>query len=119
MSMDGRGGGVTSTDTDGRYEIKDLPGGRYSISATKSGYITSQYGQRRPGEPGTPVEIADGFPASRDKWKPGSRYVRTLRPDTQGRYSIKSLPPGEDYLVIAWGASGAKVSRSPVGARML
>ncbi len=41
------------------------------------------------------------FPANRDKWKFQSRYVRTARPDTQGRYNIKSLPPGEDYLVIA------------------
>ena len=27
--------------------------------------------------------------------------MRTLRPDTQGRYSVKALPPGEDYLMIA------------------
>ena len=65
MSMDGRGSGVTGTDAEGRYEIKDLAGGRYSISATKSGYITSQYGQRRPGEPGTPLEIADGMAADK------------------------------------------------------
>jgi hypothetical protein len=33
------------------------------------------------------------FPANREKWKFQSRYLRTAR--------IKSLPPGEDYLVIA------------------
>ncbi|MDO8679834.1 MAG: carboxypeptidase-like regulatory domain-containing protein [Acidobacteriota bacterium] len=65
MSMDGRGGGVTGTDAEGRYEIKDLPGGRYSISATKTGFISSQYGQRRPGEPGTPIEITDGMAADK------------------------------------------------------
>lgn len=65
MSLDGRGGGVTGTDAEGRYEIKDLPAGRYSISATKAGFITSQYGQRRPGEPGTPIEIADGVAADK------------------------------------------------------
>src|SRR5262245_26404372 len=32
MSMEGRGGGVTNTDTEGRYEIKDLPAGRYNIT---------------------------------------------------------------------------------------
>ncbi len=41
------------------------------------------------------------FPANRDKWRFQSRYMRTARPDTQGRYNIKSLPPGEDYLAIA------------------
>ena len=65
MSMNAGGGGVTSTDAEGRYEIKDLPGGRYSISATKSGYVTGQYGQRRPTEPGTPIEIADGMAADK------------------------------------------------------
>lgn len=65
MSVDGRGGGVTGTDAEGRYEIKDLAGGRYSISATKTGFITSQYGQRRPGEPGTPIEITDGMAADK------------------------------------------------------
>jgi hypothetical protein len=41
------------------------------------------------------------FPADREKWTFSSRYLRTLRPDTNGRYSIKSLPPLDDYLVIA------------------
>lgn len=51
---------------------------------------------------GKPVLVASVviFPANRDKWRFQSRYVRTARPDTQGRYNIKSLPPGEDYLVI-------------------
>ena len=27
--------------------------------------------------------------------------MRSLRPDTNGRYNIKSLPPRDDYLIIA------------------
>jgi hypothetical protein len=41
------------------------------------------------------------FPANRELWTFGSRYIRTGRPDTNGRYDIKALPPGDDYLVIA------------------
>ena len=41
------------------------------------------------------------FPANPDRWTYQSRYVRTARPDTSGRYSIKSMPPLEDYMVIA------------------
>jgi len=41
------------------------------------------------------------FPANKDLWTFSSRYVRTARPDTNGKYSIKSLPPSEDYLIIA------------------
>jgi hypothetical protein len=40
------------------------------------------------------------FPANRDLWTYQSRYIRTARPDTNGRYNIKSLPPGDDYLLI-------------------
>jgi hypothetical protein len=40
------------------------------------------------------------FPANGDLWTYQSRYIRTARPDTNGRYNIKSLPPGDDYLVI-------------------
>jgi hypothetical protein len=35
------------------------------------------------------------FPADRRYWLPGSRRVRWARPATDGRYSIRGLPPGE------------------------
>src|SRR3990170_7136677 len=51
---------VAATDNDGRYDITDLPDGRYTITVSKTGYLTLNYGQRRPLEPGTPVDLADG-----------------------------------------------------------
>lgn len=65
MSNEGRGGGVTSTDNEGRYEIKDLAAGRYSITASKGGFVQSTFGQRRPNEPGTPIDLADGQTAEK------------------------------------------------------
>jgi hypothetical protein len=56
---DGRGGGMTTTDADGRFEVKELLAGRYSVMATKAGYVSMQYGQRRPEQPGTMLEILD------------------------------------------------------------
>lgn len=47
------------TDTEGRFEFKDLPAGRFTLSASKSGYVTVQYGQTRPFESGRPIELAD------------------------------------------------------------
>jgi len=47
------------TDAQGRYEFKDLPAGRFTVSVTKSGFVTMQYGQSRPFEPGRPIELAD------------------------------------------------------------
>jgi len=59
-----RGGSrvVRSVQTDdlGRYEIRDLPAGSYTVTATKAGYVDAVFGQRRPLRPGTPLEVADG-----------------------------------------------------------
>jgi hypothetical protein len=40
------------------------------------------------------------FPSDREKWTPNSRYLKTARPDQDGRYKVNGLPPGE-YRVIA------------------
>ena len=55
-----REGRVASTDEEGRWELKDLPAGRYNLTASKGGYVQLNYGQRRPFERGRPIELADG-----------------------------------------------------------
>ena len=51
---------TTTTDASGRYEFTDLPGARYTVMASKGGYVQMSYGQTRSLEPGKPVEILDG-----------------------------------------------------------
>jgi Carboxypeptidase regulatory-like domain len=51
---------VTSTDERGVYEFKELPGGRFSLTASKGSYVTLQYGQTRPMQGGTPLQVLDG-----------------------------------------------------------
>lgn len=51
---------VTSTDAEGRFELKELPTGRFTLTASKGGYVMLQYGQRRPFEQGKPIEVTDG-----------------------------------------------------------
>jgi hypothetical protein len=51
---------ATTTDGDGRYELVELPAGRYQMRVAKAGYVTMEYGQRRPFEPGTPINVRDG-----------------------------------------------------------
>ena len=65
MSMEARGGGVTNTDGNGNFEIKDLPAGRYTVTVMKGGFAQAQFGQRRPGDMGTPIELADGQTAEK------------------------------------------------------
>jgi protocatechuate 3,4-dioxygenase beta subunit len=47
------------TDAQGRYEFRDLPAGRFNVSVSKSGFVTMNYGQNRPFEPGRPIELVD------------------------------------------------------------
>ena len=55
-----REGRMATTDEQGRYEMKELPGGRYTLNASKGSYVSLSYGQTRPFEAGKPLEILDG-----------------------------------------------------------
>ena len=52
-------GRTASTNTSGKWEIRDLPAGRFTLSATRAGYLNAVFGQKRFGEPGRPIELAD------------------------------------------------------------
>jgi len=73
MQALGRGGGgpmqlagalrlvrSAQTDDQGRYEIRELPAGKYTVVASKTGFVDATWGQRRPLRPGTPLEIDEG-----------------------------------------------------------
>jgi hypothetical protein len=47
------------TDAEGRFEFRDLPAGRFTLLASKSGFVSVQYGQTRPFESGKPIELVD------------------------------------------------------------
>jgi protocatechuate 3,4-dioxygenase beta subunit len=51
---------LATTDAQGRFEFRELAAGRYTITANKGGFVGLQYGQRRPSESGTPLEIGNG-----------------------------------------------------------
>ena len=50
---------VATTDNEGAFSFKDLPAGRFTVTATKSGFVTVGYGQRRPFEAGRPIELRE------------------------------------------------------------
>lgn len=50
---------TTFTDADGVFEFKELPAGRYTVSASKGAYATLAFGQTRPFESGRSIELKD------------------------------------------------------------
>ncbi len=53
---------LTVTDDDGRFSFTHLPAGVYRLTASKTGYLDSTFGQKRPGDgrAGTPLVLAEG-----------------------------------------------------------
>ena len=49
-----------STTAQGTFEFKELPAARYTVTASRPGFLRLQYGQRRAGEPGRPLQVAEG-----------------------------------------------------------
>jgi hypothetical protein len=54
------GGRGVLTDDAGAFDFAELPAGRYTLSASKNGFIGLSYGQRRPLQAGTPLQLLDG-----------------------------------------------------------
>ena len=59
VSANSRDNRLVTTDEQGNFELRDLPGGRWTVTASKAGFVTMSFGQRRPFEAGRPIEIAD------------------------------------------------------------
>ena len=51
---------LAATDSDGRFELRDLPAGTYRLAVSKSGLVSAQFGQRRPTEAAATIDLAQG-----------------------------------------------------------
>ena len=83
--------------------VIDLPSGQTldRVQIVLSTKVTSVIGQLTD-DKGAP--LPDGtilvFSTDADKWSEDSRFVKSARPDQQGKYEVRGLPPGE-YLAVA------------------
>ena len=53
-----RGGRSTVTNDQGQFSFTALPPGRFTMTASKAGYVDVPYGAKKPGRPGTPIQLA-------------------------------------------------------------
>ena len=51
---------ATRSTADGRFELKNVPAGRYKLIVSRNGYVESEYGQRKPSDPGATFTLSPG-----------------------------------------------------------
>src|SRR5215203_1793934 len=58
--MSESGGRSGQTDEAGVFDFTNLAAGRHNVRVQKAGYVSLAYGQRRPLQPGTPLQLDAG-----------------------------------------------------------
>ncbi len=51
---------ATTTAADGRFELRNVPEGRYTLTVHRNGYVDAQYGQKKPNDPGATLTLRPG-----------------------------------------------------------
>lgn len=72
------------TDDQGRFVIGGLPAGRFTLTVSRSGFVSSVHGAKRAGRAGTPLVVADNARVENltvKLWR-GAVVSGTLRDDT-------------------------------------
>lgn len=71
----GSGASISKTavsDDQGQFTFDGLPAGQFTLDAARDPYLPSSYGQKKPGRPGTPIDLA------------GTQHLRLSVPMTRG-----------------------------------
>jgi hypothetical protein len=101
---------VTDTDTDGRYRFDALPAGSYRLTAEKPGYVTLEYGARRPFSRPGPIALKDGQAMSATFGLPRGAAV-------EGRLTNDAGEPAANMIVSAVRLGYGPEGRRPVHVR--
>ena len=64
LSMDGRFSRLVTTNGEGRYELRNLPAGVYKLIVSRTGFISLEFGQRRPFETASTITLGEGQSAT-------------------------------------------------------
>ncbi len=101
------------TDTQGEFELRDLPAGSWTLRASKAGFVGQQFGQRGPFSSGVPLAVEDGRQVAAD-------FALTRGGAITGRIFDEFGEPVAGVRVAAlrvqWSTTGPRLSTSgPTG----
>ncbi len=96
------------TDAEGRYEFDGLPPGRYSLSASRNGYLRLLYAQRRPNGLARPLQLSAGQALTRADFSLPRMSILS------GRITDEAQEPMEGCTVMAY-----QVTQSVAGAGLV
>ena len=119
MAPELRQGRNAVAGADGRYEIDNLPPGRYSIFVVKPGFIELQFGQKRAFESGRPLDLKEGQVADRiDFALPRGGVIAGRLTDERGEPAAAVAVQAMRYTYLPSGTRQLSASRSggPFGA---
>src|ERR1700740_942993 len=51
---------ATTTAADGRFELRNVPAGHYTLTVHRNGYVDALYGQKKPNDPGSTLTLMPG-----------------------------------------------------------
>jgi len=90
--------GVDVTDTGLQFKVGEDVDNVQIVLTSRTTVVSGQVADSK-GLPSKDYTVVV-FPDDSARWVPMSRYIRTERPDQQGRFRVKGLPPGH-YLAVA------------------
>jgi hypothetical protein len=75
---------LATTDTDGRYVVRDLPAGTFTLHVSRTGFVPLYFGQRRPFERRATIRLAEGQRVAADISLPRAGAISGRIYDTAG-----------------------------------
>jgi hypothetical protein len=51
---------ATTTAADGRFELRNVPAGHYTLTVHRNGYVDARYGQKKPNDSGSNLTLSSG-----------------------------------------------------------
>jgi hypothetical protein len=100
-----------TTDESGRYEATELGAGRYKISVSRPGFVSLEYGQTRPFQPGRDLELLEGQTLDRIDFALSRGGVIAGRITDHNGEPQAGIPM--EALRLSWGPGGTRQPERP------